>query len=275
MEGRVAAPKRQHGPAQRHDLHSIVLDVVGGTQEPEPPAVGAPILVEVDEHGDDLGAVVDVNVTVGLLAEPAHRDRLGPAAQIDAELGAHARRQGGPAELRQEGIESRAVAEILQLHVAGAGDLGVIGVDRCQPVGADETGNDHVVEGIARQRRVLQRLQVEQVRAGPGGRVGSQGGRVGHGRNPENRFASVWLSPSAEAIGRGNRSRQSVEANRDKPRDSRSQGNLPAQRWPPLAPETGAEAEYGIDRAEEKSLTVRPFASRPARRRGRGDGKLG
>ena len=67
----------------RWNFLDIIVEVGAVSQDAQPASVLVPLLVHVEEHGNDLRLRVGVDTPVLLLAHPAHRDRGRVGRQID------------------------------------------------------------------------------------------------------------------------------------------------------------------------------------------------
>ena len=112
VEGLVAVPgilraaEDEQGAAMRRHFLGIVGEIGAVAQDAQPPAVLVPLLVHVEEHGDDLGGRIGVDLAVARPAFAAHREH-GRARDSRSMLNfsSMAWRNSGPFELVEQRLE--------------------------------------------------------------------------------------------------------------------------------------------------------------------------
>src|SRR5262249_20597631 len=166
VERVVATAEGDQGPLRGRHLNEDVVEVVGGAQQPEPPARPLPAGVHVDERGDELAGRVRVGVAVPGAAAAAPRDQGGPAREVDVKLLLERRPHLGAGQGPQQRAEGRAEGQARGGKAARVIDPGVIPVDRRPRLRPDEARDDQVVEGLPGQPGRPERIQVEAVHYG-------------------------------------------------------------------------------------------------------------
>jgi hypothetical protein len=162
VERFVGAAERDHRAEIGWHFADHVVEIGRRAQQPQAAAARLPLVVEVDQHGNQLGRRVGVNATVLGGAAATHGDHLRPADEIDAELLREGARRLFALQLLDQPAEQRTVMRRLDGQQAGLLDLGKVVADRRRIGGADRVLHDGESERLARQRRELQRLEVEQ-----------------------------------------------------------------------------------------------------------------
>src|SRR3954464_10392964 len=74
VPGFLRTPKDEQRPAMRRDLLGVVVEVRAVLQDTQPPAVLVPRVIHVEEHGDELGGRIGVDLAVVRTAFAAHRE---------------------------------------------------------------------------------------------------------------------------------------------------------------------------------------------------------
>src|SRR6266511_1170130 len=156
----VAAEGEQDAALGRH-LGRVIVYVVRRADQTQPAAGVLPLLVEIDEDGDDFHLGIVMHVAVLGLAILANRDLQRMSAQIDAELGGELLAHQWAPELFQQRGEGRAVTQLLRRKVAGSLDLRIVSIDLGQRLALYEMRDDYEVARIFLQRRTFERLEVE------------------------------------------------------------------------------------------------------------------
>ncbi len=93
VPGIPRASEGQHGSGIRRHLDREILDVVRRAQQPEPPALGTPVVVDIEQHGHQLAGGIGMDLAVAgsrLAADGDHRRVLGQRqVEFLAQQGAH------------------------------------------------------------------------------------------------------------------------------------------------------------------------------------------
>jgi hypothetical protein len=130
-------------------------------EHPQLAAGMLPGRVEIEQQGDDLGAVIGMDVAVGRLAIAPHRNGGGAAAQIDVKLLPDQLRKSFALQGRQQLREGRAAVQVARCHVAGTVDLRVVSIQGRERVWPDEPGHHQIVERLALQGLGMEGIEIE------------------------------------------------------------------------------------------------------------------
>jgi len=112
-----------------------------------------PIVIHVDQHGDQLRLAVGVDAAVLALGAAAHRHHGRPSAQIDGEFVLAGLPHRRPFELGEEGAEARSETQLAGRKAARFLDARKIRRDGLERCAVEEAGHDEMGIGIGRQRR--------------------------------------------------------------------------------------------------------------------------
>ena len=95
----------------------------------------------------------------------ANRDRGRAPGEIEGELLLERFAELVALQFVEEFAERGSVGKLRDREAPALGDLRIVGVDRRPRLGADEAGNDEILERLARQRGRLQGFEVESAQA--------------------------------------------------------------------------------------------------------------
>src|SRR5271166_3232255 len=161
VPGIVGALEGQKRPGRGRNLHDRIVEAVGRFQQPQPPARMLPLRVHVDQNGDDLARRVGMDAPVSWAAVTADGDRVRSADKIEAELLLENLAEFVTRQFVEEISEMGAVRKLIDREAAALGDPRIVAVDVGARLRTDETGNDEILERLFRQRRRLQRVEIE------------------------------------------------------------------------------------------------------------------
>ena len=122
MERSPRAPERHQRVGRGHDLGDRVVEVIESTQEPQPPTLGLPRLVEVEEGSDQFRRAIGVDAAVLLLAAAAHGNHQRTTREVHVEFLGEGARHRLAADFLDEIAEARTEARRSQGQQPRMGD---------------------------------------------------------------------------------------------------------------------------------------------------------
>src|SRR5208282_5004753 len=120
-----------------------------------------PASVHVNQDRYDLAFRVGMDAPVLGAALTANRYRGRPPGEIETKLFLESFAELVALQLVEEFAERRSIRKLRDGKASALGDLWVVGVDFRARLRANKGGNDEILEGLARQRRGSQGVEVE------------------------------------------------------------------------------------------------------------------
>lgn len=86
MKGSLASPKSEHRPRHRRHFPSVVFEICGTVQQPQPTFGMIPSQVQVEQQGNNFGVGIGMNTTVLAVAASSYGQHGRAPAEIDFEF---------------------------------------------------------------------------------------------------------------------------------------------------------------------------------------------
>jgi hypothetical protein len=162
VPGIAGAAECDKGAVERRHFGEIVFDVAGAAQQAEAPAGIVPAFVEVEQRGQDLVGAVGVDPPVARAAAAAHRDHQRAMGEIKPELRAERARDLGATDFIDEAPERGSGPDIVDGKEAGLRKARKSRADGRPGARRQHVRHDQVIERRPRQRRAVERIEIEQ-----------------------------------------------------------------------------------------------------------------
>ena len=146
----AGAPKSDQMAGKWWNLLDVVFQIVGGSQQPQPPAIGLPLVVEIDQNGDQFCFTVGMDFPVTQSRTSADGQRGGTVRQIHVEFIFECLAHGVATQLVDQFSERSATREMIQWKTARLVNLRKVFADRIQKLLLHKPWYDEIVERVGR-----------------------------------------------------------------------------------------------------------------------------